>query len=62
MDFKNFFNKLFEYNKTYNFSIMTNKDDSPPDPKEKQIKLFSNNKYYVMIITNNVRRDIYAIY
>lgn len=42
MDFKNFFNKLFEYNKTYNFSIIANKDDTPPTPEEKQKKLFTN--------------------
>lgn len=44
MNFKNFFNKLFEYNKIYNFSIMANKNDTPPAPKEQQISLFTNIK------------------
>ena len=44
MDLKNFFNKLFEYNKTYNFSIMSNKNNTPPVLEDQQIKLFTNIK------------------
>lgn len=42
MNFKDFFNNLTKYNKSYNFSIINNKIDNPSAPNEKEPNVFTN--------------------
>ena len=44
MNFKDFFNNLTKYNKTYNFTIMNDKFSNEPEPIEKEKKIASNIK------------------
>lgn len=66
MNFKDFFNNLTKYNKSYNFTIMNNKSDNPPAPSEKEPNVFLNitedldflkSKYNTLLNTDVIIRE-----